>query len=218
MLCRSNSHVYKNVLSSIKRFVRDYLGLEQMVSTFKFPKHTYRPKVILTREEVKRFYESLDTLKEKAIFLMYATSGLRHKELLSLTFSDADFNSRRIMPKKDKQTTKKVWCTFFNTETKTVLMKYLSSRKDNNKRLFPYDHNKFDELWRKGKERTGIRITPQILREFFCQQMGELGVPDRYIDAFCGRVPKTILARHYTDYSPERLKRIYDKARLKVLS
>jgi len=48
--------------------------------------------------------------------------------------------------------------------------------------------------------------------------MGELGVPDRYIDAFCGRVPKSVLARHYTDYSPERLKRIYDKAGLKVLS
>jgi len=48
--------------------------------------------------------------------------------------------------------------------------------------------------------------------------MGELGVQDRYIDAFCGRVPKSILARHYTDYSPERLKRRYDKAGLKVLS
>jgi hypothetical protein len=37
-------------------------------------------------------------------------------------------------------------------------------------------------------------------------------------DALCGRVPKSILARHYIDYSPERLKRIYDRADLKVLS
>jgi intergrase/recombinase len=35
--------------------------------------------------------------------------------------------------------------------------------------------------------------------------MGELGVQDRYIDAFCGRVSKSVLARHYTDYSSERL-------------
>jgi len=35
--------------------------------------------------------------------------------------------------------------------------------------------------------------------------MTDLGVPDRYIDAFCGRVPESIVARHYTDYSPERL-------------
>ena len=48
--------------------------------------------------------------------------------------------------------------------------------------------------------------------------MGSLGISDRDIDAFCGRVPQSILARHYTDYSPERLKEIYDKVGLKVLS
>ena len=40
----------------------------------------------------------------------------------------------------------------------------------------------------------------------------------KIIDALCGRVSKTVLARHYTDYSPDRLKRIYDKANLKILS
>jgi len=41
--------------------------------------------------------------------------------------------------------------------------------------------------------------------------------PDGYVDAFCGRVPMSIPAMHYTDYSPETLKEIYDKASLKVL-
>ena len=40
---------------------------------------------------------------------------------------------------------------------------------------------------------------------------------DRYVDAFCGRVPRSVLARHYTDFSPERLKRVYVKAGLMVL-
>jgi hypothetical protein len=31
-------------------------------------------------------------------------------------------------------------------------------------------------------------------------------------------VPRSILAKHYTDFSPEKLKEIYDKANLKVLS
>jgi intergrase/recombinase len=48
--------------------------------------------------------------------------------------------------------------------------------------------------------------------------MGEMGVPDRYVDAFCGRTPKSVLARHYTDYSPGKLKEIYDKADLSVLT
>ena len=42
-------------------------------------------------------------------------------------------------------------------------------------------------------------------------------VPDRYVDAFCGRVPKSALARHQTDLSPETLNAIYNKARLEVL-
>jgi len=148
---------------------------------------------------------------------MYATSGLRHKEVLSLTFNDVDFTKRMLKPKRNNQTTKNVWCSFYNEETEKVLKKYLNSRKDNNKRRFPFHHNLFDELWRKGEERTGIRITPQILREFFCQQMGQLNIPDRYVDAFCGRTPKTVLAKHYTDYDPEKLSAVYNKAKLEVL-
>jgi len=37
------------------------------------------------------------------------------------------------------------------------------------------------------------------------------------VDAFCGRTPKSVLARHYTDYSPRKLKEIYDRADLRVL-
>ena len=48
--------------------------------------------------------------------------------------------------------------------------------------------------------------------------MANLGIQDRYVDAFCGRTSKSVLARHYTDYSPERLKEIYENADLKVLS
>lgn len=57
-----------------------------------------------------------------------------------------------------------------------------------------------------------------MLREFFCDELGALGVQDRYIDAFCGRLPKSVLAKHYSDYSPEKLGEIYRKAGLRLLS
>ena len=47
--------------------------------------------------------------------------------------------------------------------------------------------------------------------------MGELGVPDRFVDVFQGRAPRSVLAKHYTGKGLDRLKRIYDKADLKVL-
>jgi len=54
------------------------------------------------------------------------------------------------------------------------------------------------------------------MRNQLCCEIGELGVPDRPIDAFCEGA-KSILSRHYTDYGSERLKRIYDTANLRTL-
>jgi hypothetical protein len=46
--------------------------------------------------------------------------------------------------------------------------------------------------------------------------MSRCGVDATYIDAYCGRTPPSVLEQHYLDYSPERLKEIYDDAGLTV--
>jgi len=48
--------------------------------------------------------------------------------------------------------------------------------------------------------------------------MMRLGVSETYVDAFCGRTPKSVLARHYTDYNQEKLREIYRKAGLEPLN
>ncbi|MFQ5951142.1 MAG: hypothetical protein ACE5KH_03555 [Candidatus Geothermarchaeales archaeon] len=48
--------------------------------------------------------------------------------------------------------------------------------------------------WKEARRKTGINITPQKLRQFFAAEMARLGVPDRYVDAFCGRTPNSVLA------------------------
>jgi len=53
---------------------------------------------------------------------------------------------------------------------------------------------------------------------WFSYKMGLAGILDRYVDAFQGRLPQTILARHYSDYTPEKLIQIYKQANLKILS
>jgi intergrase/recombinase len=84
-------------------------------------------------------------------------------------------------------------------------------------RLFNISDRQYKKIWKTAKERSGVRITAQKLREWFCCEMGNLGVSDRYINAFCGRTPKSVLARHYTDYNPVRLRTIYENANLKVI-
>jgi integrase/recombinase XerD len=202
----------------LKVFFRDFLERPEIVESFRFPKQVFKPKIISSKAELRRFYKAIDSLKEKALFLMYASSGLRRMEILSLKKTDIDFANRTIKPKAHNGETKKVWISFFDEEAANVLKQYLEQRKDDNPKLFPMANSRSHKLWKNAREKTGLNITPQRLREWFCVEMTNLGVSDRYIDAFCGRVPKTVLAKHYSDYSPEKLKRIYDKADLKVLT
>jgi len=211
--------VYADTLRALKIFFRDYLKRGFLVESFRFPKIPFYPKEIPSKKEIREFYYSIESLRGRSMYLLYATSGLRRNEGLSLLTSDVDIDKRMIVPRVHSGGTKKSWVSFFNAECQEVMVEYLNSRSDNNPKLYPWNCRKTRNVfWREARRKTGLRMTPQTLRDYFCQAMGELGVPDRYIDAFCGRVPKSVLARHYTDYSPERLKRIYDRANLKVLS
>jgi len=209
-------HTYKSILCSLRIFLKGYLEKPELIKTFRFPKTDFKPIIAPTKEHLKKLYKTF-SLKYKALLLMYATSGLRESELLSATFSDINLEKRMVILSRNSST-KQTWVTFFNEEAKEALMNYLATRKGGDKRVFPTERRSVIKMFRKIGERVGVDITPQKLRDWFCCEMGELSVPDRYIDAFCGRVPRSILARHYTDYSPERLKRIYDRASLKVLS
>jgi len=212
-----NQYTYANILKALRRFFRDFLGLKHLVQTFKFPPKKLEIKRVPSKEEIRKFYQAIDNLEEKALFLLIASSGLRRSEALDLKLRDIDFEKRMIFPKHYSKT-KRSFITFYNEEAESVLEKWLKIRPKNTEKLFPMRTNKKHRIFLETRKKTGINITPQTLREWFACEMGRLGVPDRYVDAFCGRVPKSVLARHYTDFSPEKLKEIYDKANLRVLS
>jgi len=210
---------YANVVKSLRRFLRDYLGRPELVKTFKFPQITFTPKQLPSKEDLKRFFGVLTNDRDRAVFQLFATSGLRRSELLSLRLDEADLESRTIIPKNAHEmgTTKNTWVTCFNVECQTYLKRYLSNRQTDDKRLVSVTDTSLRRMFKKANRRTDLYITPQVLRAWFCNELGELGVQDRYVDALCGRIPKSILARHYSDFSPHKLKAIYDKADLRVL-
>jgi len=216
---KMSASAYKNELASLKKFFGNYLGMPQLVSSFKYPRQGFKPISVPSKAELQVFYEALERPRDKALFLMFASSGLRHSEMLSLDrFQDLDLENRMLKPRKTENQSKHCWLSFYNAETERDLKEYLRNHKDQAPRLFPISKRHVLRIFKGATETTGIKITPQILRDWFCSELGSLGVPDRYVDAFCGRVPKSVLARHYTDFSPEILKRIYEKAGLKVLS
>ena len=214
----SAANTYANVLKSLRVFFRDFMRMD-VTNGFKFPKAPIAPREIPTGEQLRKFYGALEGPRDRAIFLLYATTGLRRDDVLALTPENIDFDKRMAISPVESTRTKLRWVTFFNEEAVKALKEYLAERKDltAKSRMFLVGPQHVDRIFKRASEASGVKITPQVLRDWFCSEMGELGVADRYVDAFCGRVPRSVLARHYTDFSPERLKRIYDSAGLKVL-
>jgi len=216
-----------NYLKAFRRFFRDFLGREDIIKSFKLPRPEIPIQPVLelpSREELRRFFEALPSLRYKAAFLIYASSGLRAKELTELRFKDVDLERRMINATKlHKGRTKRGWITFYSKEAAKWLKKYIEKlppeQRTPESRIFPVTRHSVIKAFWKAEEKTGLKITPQVLREWFCQQLADAGVPERYIDAFCGRVPATVIRRHYSDYKPENLERIYKQAEkaLKIL-
>ena len=205
----ASSAQYKNILMALKVFFRDFLKMPEVVASFKFPHQVFKPKQILNKEQLVQFYKYLETAKEKALFMLYATTGLRRDEILLLKPEDIDFEKRMITPNNHNGETKKSWMSFYNQEAEQVFKEYLATKKQSrSQRLFLMQRDEVVELWKSAREKTSIDITPQKLRQWFCSEILRLGVSETYVDAFCGRMPKSVLARHYTDFSPEKLKEI----------
>ncbi len=213
-----NSNTYRNHLSMLKVYLRDYEKHPELVEGFRFPRVQYSPKSAPAREDLQRFYAAMKDPKDRAMFLLFATSGLRRNEILGLRVSDVDLERRILKPRgAGAGVTKHTWVSFFNGEAAEALAEYLKGRSYRGTLLFPQENGSLKKIWADARYATGVQITPQDLRFWFANEMARLGVPDRFIDAYQGRVPRSVLARHYSDYSLENLKLIYDKASLIVL-
>jgi integrase len=207
-----NPYTRANYIKAFRVFFKRYLNLP-IADSFKIPQANPKPLKVISKEDLQAFYYALPSLQSKTAFLLWATTGRRRDEILSLKLEDIDLDERLIIRKIVRGETKREWVSVFNEEAQESLRQYLNT---NPNPLFSYKHIR--NAFKEAEEATGVKVTPQILREWFCNEMANLGVPDRYIDAFCGRTPKTILAKHYTDYTPQRLKKIYDQANLRVLT
>lgn len=115
-----------------------------------------------------------------------------------------------LILKQHNGSNKQSWISFYNGETAGELI-------EQEPEPFRSNRNTIAHVFKATSKATGINISAQTLRAVFAREMNTRGVSDRHIDAFYGKVPQSILARNYSDYSPEVLKEIYEKANLKIL-
>jgi intergrase/recombinase len=208
---------YNAQVTALRRFIKEFLGHSELISSFKMaPVDMPSENCDLTKAEVCKGFNVQYDMRSKAIYLFAATTGLRKSEILDLTKDKVNQNLRSIVPQHFTRV-KRSGITFYNTETEIWLTQYLTSRSDSDQRLFPISDRQWRMIWKRASEAASVKITAQKLRAWFSTELGELGVPDRYVDVFQGRAPRSVIAKHYTGKGLERLRRIYDKASLKVL-
>lgn len=204
-----------NVLSALRVFFREFIDSD-VVDDFEMPNRSPNPTKVPTKNDLRSFYDVIENPKYRAIFLMYATSGLRSAELLELTIEDIDEDLQMLLPKKQSEV-KKTWVSFYNEEAEQAFNEFKPTRNPDDNRLFQATKPTVNRKFRKISQQSDVKITPQLLRRWFASEMASLGVDSSYIDAFCGRTPTSVLEKHYLDYSPRKLKRVYDDAGLTVL-
>ncbi len=155
------------------------------------------------------FCSKLD-YENQIIFLILVTSGLRIGEVLSLDIDDVNFDTNMIDASKvHKSNTKSSWISFITHQVSQYVQSYVESSYTD--KLFSVSYKTVQENFQRISKETGIKIKPHLLRTVFTEKCTQAGIEEKYIDAFCGRISQNVIRKHYTDYSPEAMRRHYDK-------
>ncbi len=200
-----------NQLKALRKFIRDYLHLGNWINEFEFPREKAKiKKSIPNDDQLVLFYSKLD-YQTQMVFLILVASGLRIGEVLSLEIDDISFETNMIDASKvHKSDTKSSWISFMTNQVSDFIQIYVKSLHSD--KLFPVSYKTVQNNFQRVSKEIGIKIKPHLLRTIFTEKCTQAGIEEKYIDAFCGRISQNIIRRHYTDYSPESMRRHYDKA------
>jgi integrase len=210
----------ENIIKTVRVIYRRYFETE-IADSFSVNPSPPQPTKAPDQKELQAVYQELPSEEIQVAFLLLATSGLRRRELMELTPSELDLEDRAIYPQpSDGQTTKRQWVTFYSPDAEMKLREVFDIQEMAPSEPFItcYPDTLTDYI-RDASDAAGtMKITPQTLRVWFCQEMSRLSVSDRHIDALCGRASRSVLAKHYSDFTPENLQQIYENAGISVLS
>ena len=190
------------------------MKLGNWINEFRFSKRKVKVKKEDTpTDEQLAYFCSRLPYSVQMIFLILFNSGLRVGEVLKLKEADIDFETNMIDASGiHKGETKSSWLSFITNQTAEYLNSYMGTQLSDidNPKLFDVSYNTVQEAFKRLSYKTGIFIKPHLLRTIFSEKCSESGIDGKYIDAFCGRIPKKVLDANYTVYSPKSLREQYD--------
>ncbi len=111
--------------------------------------------------------------------------------------------------------TKHSWFSCITQQTCALLDEFMDTNfdyangEDMESLLFSTPTRTVQQAFKDTSNTLGIEIHPHLLRTVFTDRCTKAGIKDKYIDAFCGRISKGILAKHYTAYSEDAMVEVY---------
>ncbi len=163
---------FANKIKTLRAFYGRFLQ-SNLADSFKIPQTKNGNNNVPDKEDLQKFYKHIDGRAEekyRALFLIKATSGLRTAELANLTMKNVKLEKKMIEPNHNSRT-KRSYISFYNSESKKALERFLPVRKENDERLFQVGDSRIQRKFRKVSEKSGIKITPKMLRKWFTKQM-----------------------------------------------
>nr|WP_231963874.1 site-specific tyrosine recombinase/integron integrase [Thermococcus chitonophagus] len=207
------------VVQALKAYFR-FEGLDYEAERLKNPKVPKTLPKSLTREEVKRLIEVIDSPRDRLIILLMYGAGLRISEVCNLKKEDIDFENHLLRVKGGKGGKDRI--IPLPEELLDEIKRYLDARKDSSPYLFVEKRRKKKDklspktVWRIIKvygEKAGINLTPHQLRHSFATHMLESGVDIRIIQELLGHANLST-TQIYTKVTAKHLKEAVEKARL----
>jgi integrase len=138
---------------------------------FDMPKLSKKRLPVLTADELQQIIKACN-LRDKALVLFMADSGLRRQELINLNWGDVDFATGLIRVKQGKGQKDRV--SVIGVTTRRALLKYKRTvdHSDNLPLFQSRTGGRFTGtgvllIFRRLSKRTGIHVTPHAMRRTF---------------------------------------------------
>jgi len=189
---------YKQVLAALRYFYRHVVRRGEIVDDVRGPRDEKRLPVVLSPEEVARFFHAIPSLKHRTILMVAYGAGLRISEAVGLRLTDIDRERRVLRVRQGKG--KKDRYTVLSPALVEMLDRFCWAAQPEDL-LFttrwkdrPITDSTLQRVCRAAQEAAGLekRISPHTLRHSFATHLLEAGTDLRVIQALLGHAsPKT---------------------------
>lgn len=205
-----NSSTSKVSMDNIRRVLSSFFSwLEEEDYIRKNPvKRIHKIKALkvikqaYTDENIENLKDSCNSLRDKVIIELLASTGMRVGELVSLNKESVDFENKQciVLGKGGKQR-----IVYFDSKTKIHLKNYLSARIDNNEALFVSHFKPFNRLQISGVEimlrKLGLKakiakVHPHRFRRTLATKAIDKGMPVEQVQILLGHT-KIDTTMHY---------------------